>query len=79
MLCIICGGLVQWEQDRHGNFTHTECEACGAVNCHQPEREDTECTHCDGSGMIYRSGPGGCSLVAYTEECPHCEGSGVAT
>jgi len=77
MICTICGSLVQWEQDRHGNWTHTECEGCGATNCQ--EMAEVECHSCDGTGMIYHSGPGGSSLGSYTEECPDCEGSGVVT
>ena len=39
MICSICNGVVKWECDRHGNWTHTECESCGGTNCQVPEDE----------------------------------------
>ena len=33
MICSICNGLVQWQLNRRGDFTHTECISCGATNC----------------------------------------------
>ena len=42
MRCARCGGRVEWRGWRFGNFTHTECMACGGHNCQETESTDND-------------------------------------
>lgn len=41
MICASCGGHVTWRGPIY-NLTHTECEACGAINNQVPDQPDDD-------------------------------------
>ncbi len=41
MICIYCGGVVQW-QGPLSELTHTKCLSCGETNCQQISTEENE-------------------------------------
>ena len=41
MICSYCGGQVIW-MGPLVNPTHTQCRACGRVNCQEPEVSDED-------------------------------------